>query len=119
MMDYSLLIGVHDSEKSNDLNENFVVTPPPNVTDSGNKSINIDNQPGRPESDDNFSPTEDTEDTDDDQLNCKTMRNLYKLRNIELNPSQETLGLDILNSCVKKKRMKIRPTLKNGRKSCF
>ena len=51
MMDYSLLIGVHDVEKASE-EEN-------NKKDDDNSDQ------------DNLSPTEDTEDTDDDQLNRK------------------------------------------------
>jgi 1-phosphatidylinositol-5-phosphate 4-kinase len=54
MMDYSLLIGVHDIEKAGEI------------------SSEENNRKDEENSDqDNLSPTEDTEDTDDDQLNRK------------------------------------------------
>jgi hypothetical protein len=69
MMDYSLLIGVHDCNKeAEEVNENFVITK---ANEAANKvSKNSQSEDNRPDSDhDNFSPTDDTEDTDDDQLN--------------------------------------------------
>lgn len=63
-MDYSLLIGIHSidkaaAEQQQANEEGNSASPQPNLNDAN-----------KPDSDqDNFSPTEDTEDTDDDQLN--------------------------------------------------
>lgn len=64
IMDYSLLIGIHSIDKAaaeqQANEEGNSASPQPNNLNEANK----------PDSDqDNFSPTEDTEDTDDDQLN--------------------------------------------------
>ena len=90
MMDYSLLIGVHDKEKADDALENFILTKP-----EGGGKKNSTSDENRPDSDhDNFSPTEDTEDTDDDQLNCKykfilflcSLRKMLNLENFKIQP---------------------------------
>lgn len=62
IMDYSLLIGIHNTEKAT----------AEQLIEEANAAQNTSNlnDPNKPDSDqDNFSPTEDTEDTDDDQLN--------------------------------------------------
>lgn len=81
MMDYSLLIGVHDVEKAaSDAAAAAIISADAALAaNNGNVSSPkvsspkaVDNLNERHDSDqDNFSPTEDTEDTDDDQLNCK------------------------------------------------
>ena len=68
-MDYSLLIGIHDTTKVTIIDENSrlddsQVSPRQRTVSSGNE-----NEAG---SDlENFSPAEDTYDTDDDHLNRK------------------------------------------------
>ena len=81
-MDYSLLIGIHD-EKMSLMNTNlsedeqaFVSSSPPynyNLAQRKARGLSAsDNEQNhRTDSDqDNFSPTEDAEETDDGQLNC-------------------------------------------------
>ena len=77
-MDYSLLIGIHDTTKVSSVDDNSRLenaegSPRQRTASSGNE-----NEAGfsdRPDSDqDNFSPAEDAYDTDDGQLN----RNKYQ-----------------------------------------
>jgi hypothetical protein len=84
MMDYSLLIGVHDCNKeAEEVSENFVITKAADTSVKATKNSQSDDN--RPDSDhDNFSPTDDTEDTDDDQLNCN-INNLiiiYRMKSV-------------------------------------
>jgi hypothetical protein len=87
-MDYSLLIGVHDCNKeAEEVNENFVITKAP---DSIRPSKNSQSEENRPDSDhDNFSPTDDTEDTDDDQLNRKQSFSSFESRFLDICKSQK------------------------------
>ena len=77
-MDYSLLIGIHDADRlgsSDDVppvpcqSSGARVSTPNSATASTTATLTAQGDE-KPDSDqDNFSPTEDTEDTDDDQLN--------------------------------------------------
>jgi 1-phosphatidylinositol-5-phosphate 4-kinase len=89
MMDYSLLIGVHDADKVTvDVSDGETggLGSPAGINSPKSNELNVmgGGAHERHDSDqDNLSPTEDTEDTDDDQLNCK-FNSLFRAVGIEL-----------------------------------